>query len=90
MGPIRTSLQLEFERVEPERLVAWRTISNSPIRWHGEYRLSPDGAAATSLSQSGTLTFHGLWRLLEPIAGAEIRQGEIKELERLKAVVEAA
>jgi len=30
----------------------------------------------------------GLWRLLAPFIGAEIRSGEIKELERLKAVVE--
>jgi hypothetical protein len=89
LGPIRTALQLEFDRVEPGRLVGWRTVTNSAIRWQGEYRLSPDGAAGTTVAQSGTMTFHGPWRLLEPIAGAEIRNGEIKELDRLKAVVEA-
>lgn len=42
----------------------------------------------TELSQEGRLVFTGLWRLIEPIAGAEIKQGEIKELERIKAVIE--
>ena len=36
------------------------------------------------------LQFTGLWRLIEPLVGAEIRSGEIKELERIKALVEAA
>ena len=45
-------------------------------------------ALKTELEQEGTLAFTGLWRLLEPIAGAEIKSGEVKELERLKAVVE--
>jgi hypothetical protein len=36
------------------------------------------------------LRFHGLWRLMEPIVGAEIRANEVKELEKLKGLVEAA
>ena len=51
---------------------------------------SPPDRAATRLSQQGTLRFHGLWRLVEPIIGAEIRRNEIKELEKLKVLVEAA
>jgi uncharacterized protein YndB with AHSA1/START domain len=89
MGPIRTSLQLEFAKVEPDRLVTWRTVSNGSVQWQGQYALEPSGPGSR-LTQDGTLQFRGLWRLLEPIAGAEIRNGEIKELERLKAVVEAA
>jgi hypothetical protein len=89
MGPLKTSLQLEFAQVEAPRLLAWRTVSASPVQWQGEYRLEPaDGGSR--LSQAGTLQFRGLWRLLEPLAGAEIRQGEIKELEKLRSVVEAA
>ena len=89
MGPIKTTIQLEFERIERDRLAAWRTVSSGPVRWKGEYRLSPDANGATTMAQSGEITFHGVWRLLEPIVGAEMRQGEIKELERLKAVVES-
>jgi hypothetical protein len=34
------------------------------------------------------LRFSGLWRVLEPLIGAEIKRGEIAELERLKEIVE--
>ena len=68
---------------------AFTSASNGSILWEGEYRVQPDGMGGTLLSQSGRLRFRGAWRLLEPIIGAEIRQGEIKELERLKAVAEA-
>jgi hypothetical protein len=88
MGPMKARLVLEFTAMEPDRRTAWKTISG-PIRWDGEYRLAPDGAG-TAVSQQGRLRFTGLWRLVEPIVGAEIRSGEVKELEKLKAVVEAA
>ena len=45
---------------------------------------------ATEVRQDGRLTFKGLWRLIEPFVGGEIKKGEVKELEKLKAVVEAA
>jgi len=86
MGPIKAVVGLELTAVEPGVRMAFRSFSG-PIRWDGEYRLKPS-ASGTELSQEGRLTFTGLWRLIEPIAGAEIKQGEIKELERLKAAVE--
>jgi hypothetical protein len=90
MGPLKTTIQLEYSSVVPDQLVAWRTVSTGPIQWDGEYRLEPSGDGGARLSQSGRVQFRGLWRLLEPIAGAEIRQGEIKELERLRSIVEQA
>ena len=88
MGPMKARVGLEITALEQDRRMAWTSFSG-PIRWVGEYRLEPVGAG-TRVSQTGTLTFTGLWRLVEPIAGAEIRAGEVKELERLKAVVEAS
>lgn len=88
MGPLKARIGLEITRVEQDRGMAWTSFSG-PIRWAGEYRLEPSGAA-TVVSQQGTLAFSGLWRLLEPVVGAEIRSGEEKELEKLKAVVESA
>lgn len=87
MGPLKARIGLEITRLEQDRGMAWTSFSG-PIRWAGEYRLEPSGGA-TVVSQEGTLTFSGLWRLLEPIVGAEIRTGEEKELERLKALAEA-
>ena len=88
MGPLQARIGLEITAIEQDRRMAWTSFSG-PIRWQGEYRFEPSGNA-TVVSQQGTLTFSGLWRLLEPLAGAEIRSGEEKELEKLKAIVEAS
>lgn len=88
-GPLKATLGLELTDVVSGSRMAFTTYSG-PIRWNGEYRLAPMDGGGTKLSQQGTLEFTGLWRLLQPLVGAEIKSGEIKELERLKAVVEAA
>ena len=86
-GPLKAVLGLELTEVVADQKMAFRTFSG-PVRWQGEYRLEPADGRATRLSQHGTLEFTGLWRLLGPFVGAEIKSGEIKELERLKAAVE--
>lgn len=87
MGPAKAVLGLEISGLEPERRMTFRTFSG-PIDWAGEYRLASTSAGGTEVSQEGTLRFTGMWRLVEPIVGAEISRGEVKELERLKAAVE--
>jgi hypothetical protein len=88
-GPISATLGLELTALEPGRRMAWKTFSG-PIDWQGEYRIEPAGPGSTTLSQQGSLTFKGLWRLIEPLVGAEIQSGEIKELQKLKAAAESA
>jgi uncharacterized protein YndB with AHSA1/START domain len=87
-GPLRASLTLEFAALEPDKRIAFKTVSDGGIQWTREYRLAPtaDGTG-TQLAQEGTLEFSGLWRLAEPLIGSEIRRGEIAELEKLKAVL---
>ena len=87
LGPIKAKIGLELTAVEHGRRMAFRSFSG-PIRWDGEYRLAPSGSG-TNLSQEGHLTFTGLWRIIEALVGAEISKGEVKELEKLKAAVEA-
>jgi hypothetical protein len=87
MGLMKARIGLEITELLQDRRMAWRTVYG-PIKWAGEDTFEPSDAG-TVVSQRGTLTFTGIWRLLEPIAGAEIRSGEEKELEKLKAVVEA-
>jgi hypothetical protein len=86
-GLVKATLGLELTAVDKDRRMAFKSYSG-PIDWEGEYVLDPAGGG-TNLSQNGTLKFHGLWRLLEPIVGAEISRGEVKELERLKSAAEA-
>jgi hypothetical protein len=88
MGPMKAVIGLEMTAVEHERRVAWKSFSG-PIRWTGEYVLTPSGTG-TDISQTGQLEFTGLWRAVEGLVGAEIRGAEIKELEKLRAVIEAA
>lgn len=88
MGPLKARIGLEMQDIVQDRRMTWTSFSG-PIRWAGEYLLEPSNGG-TVVSQEGTLTFSGLWRLLEPIIGAEIRTGEEKELEKLKAIVEAS
>lgn len=88
--PLRTSVSLEVTAVEPNQLLAWTTFSKGPIHWEGEYRLEPVGEGQTRVSQQGTLRFSGLWRLAEPLVGAEMKRNEVAELERLKSVLERA
>jgi hypothetical protein len=68
-------------------VLAFRSFSG-PIRWDGEYRLASTDGGDTVVSQEGRLAFSGAWRLIEPLVAGEISRGEIKELERLKSVVE--
>ena len=70
--------------------MAFTTVSNGGIQWDGTYELNPADGGGTRVSQQGTLRFRGLWRILEPMIGAEIKRGEIAELERLKKAVEGS
>jgi hypothetical protein len=87
LGPLKARIGLELSRVEQGRVLAFRSFSG-PIRWDGEYRLASTDGGDTLVSQEGRLTFSGIWRLIEPLVAGEISKGEIKELERLKTVVE--
>jgi len=89
-GPLHASLDLEVTRAEPDSTLAYTTVSHGGIQWEGEYNLTPAKGGGTRVAQRGMLRFGGLWRLLEPLIGAEIKHGEIAELERLKTVVEGA
>ncbi len=88
MGPLKAVVGLELGPVEAGRRLGFRSFSG-PIRRNGEYRLAPTPSGGTEVGQEGRLAFTGLWRAIEPLAGAEISKGEVKELERLKAAVEA-
>src|SRR5687768_17024938 len=45
-GPLSATIGLELTALEPGRRMAWTTFSG-PIRWDGEYRVSPSGDART-------------------------------------------
>ena len=87
MGPVKAVIGLEMYAVEENRRMAFNTYSG-PIRWQGEYLLKPTDGGGTNLSNEGTMVFTGLWRLVEPLIGAELKRNGAKEMERMKAVIE--
>jgi uncharacterized protein YndB with AHSA1/START domain len=87
MGPMKAKIGLEMTAIEANRRMAFDTYSG-PIKWQGEYLLKPTDGGGTTLSHDGSMRFTGLWRLLEPLVGAELKSGGAKEMERLKAAVE--
>ena len=88
VGPLKAVVGLEISTMDFGRRLAFRSISG-PINWKGEYNLSDSGNGTTKLSQKGQVTFRGAWRLIQPIAGGQIRRGEINELRRIKKLIEA-
>src|SRR5689334_13558522 len=55
MGPIKARIGLQITALDPGKRMTFRTFSG-PIRWDGEYRLTPAGAG-TQVSQEGRLQF---------------------------------
>ena len=88
-GLMKATLGLEMVDVEKDRKLAYKTYSG-PIDWQGEYRLEPTEDGGTAVTHEGSMTFHGLWRLAEPLVGGELRSSGAKEMERMKSAVESS
>jgi hypothetical protein len=89
MGPLKAIVGLEMTAIDENKRMAFDTISG-PIRWKGEYLLTPTDGGGTTVSHEGTMVFTGLWRLIEPLIASELKSGGAKEMERMKAVIESA
>jgi hypothetical protein len=88
-GPLRSKAIWELTVFEPERQVSYRVVSAGRLALDGDYRLSglPDGR--TRVTADFTVRTHGILRVLEPLVRGELRSGETRELERMKAILEA-
>jgi hypothetical protein len=90
MGPLKQAMTFEVSEYEPNRRLGWKSVSKGSVGWDAVYTFEPQGAGATKLGTSGQLRFNGLLRLLEPLMRGEVKSGEAKELEKLKALIEQA
>ncbi|HJT63680.1 MAG TPA: SRPBCC family protein [Candidatus Limnocylindria bacterium] len=81
--------EFEFEvtSVMPGRGFSARTVTG-PMDWTGTFEVDPDGDGRSRVVSSGSVGLRGIRRLIEPLAGGEVRQREQAELERLKNLVE--
>jgi len=86
-GPIKGRLEMEIVELDPDRRIVFR-VSHPALDWRAVNTIRPDGAG-TRLTYAGEMSLRGWRRLLEPVIGGEIRNGEAKEAIRLKELLEA-
>jgi uncharacterized protein YndB with AHSA1/START domain len=87
-GPIKGTLEMELTELEPDRRIVFN-VTHPSLDWTAVSTLVAAGNG-TRLTYAGELRMRGWRRLLEPLAGREVRNGEAAEAVRLKALLEAA
>ena len=85
-GPIKGMLDFELTELEADRRLIIR-ISHPGVEWTSFATLEPTGTG-TRMTYAGEVQLRGWRRLLEPLAAAEVRGGEAREAQRLKALLE--
>jgi uncharacterized protein YndB with AHSA1/START domain len=87
-GPFKGMLAMELTELERDRRVVFH-VTHPDLDWVAVSTLEPVGEG-TRLTYAGDLRLLGWRRVLEPLMGREVRQGEAAEAVRLKTVLEAA
>lgn len=87
-GPMKSKLVFEVSAFEPNRLLAFKTVSEGGMQWDAEYRLESQGSSATLLKQNGHIRLGGLMGLLSPLMRGEVDKKEKQEIEKLKELLE--
>lgn len=78
---------MQVTAYEPNRVFGMQGTVG-PLFFDGKWEFEPTNGAATHLTVSGEFRMLGLWRLAEPLFAGEVRNGEAKELEKIKAQLE--
>ncbi|HET9346252.1 MAG TPA: SRPBCC family protein [Candidatus Limnocylindrales bacterium] len=89
-GPFAWDVEIEVSDAVTGRRIAWKSVSGAPFDLEVALGLEPAGPATTKATYGADIRLHGLWRLLSPIVAMEAKSGSARELQRLKAQVEAA
>jgi hypothetical protein len=86
-GPFNGPISYVATTVEPDRRIVYR-LTHPAFDWQAEMAVEP-AVTGARLSTSGSFRLRGWRRLLEPLVRGEIQRGELAELDRLKAILEA-
>lgn len=87
-GPSKQNMTFEVVAFEPNRHIAWKTVSNGAVAWDAEFTVEPQGEASARVANRGQIRLGGALKLTEPLLAGEVRSGEEKELVRFKELVE--
>jgi uncharacterized membrane protein len=90
LGPFGWDAEFEVAEAEPGRRIAWKSVRGAPFDGTVTLDLEPVGPASTTARYGADIRLHGVWRLLAPMVAMEAKAGSARELQRLKAQVEAA
>ena len=89
LGPREYEAEMEVSAAQAGRQIGWRVVRGAPFDGEFVLDLEPLGGDRTHAVWHGWLQTRGIWRLLEPIMAREVREGEARELRRLKQAVES-
>jgi uncharacterized membrane protein len=90
MMGMRFDAQCEVVDLQPPRTLAM-TADGKIVAYRGTFTFEPlPDNRGTRLSVAGQMSMKGLWRVLELIAGGEIRKESAAELQDIKKAIEAA
>ena len=90
LGPFKWDVTFEVAEAVPGRRIVWRSIDDPRFEIEVGLDLEPVGATSTRATYHGAVQMRGRWRLLAPFVAMEGSAGLKRELQRLKANVEAA
>ena len=88
-GPFGWDVEFEVADAVPGRRIAWKSVSGAPFDVEVALDLEPVGPASTKATYAAAIRLHGVWRLLSPVVAMEAKSGPARELQQLKAQVEA-
>ena len=89
-GPFEWDAEFEVADAVPGRRIAWRSVSGTPFDLEVALDLEAVGPASTRATYGADIRLRGVWRLLSPIVAMEAKSGPARELQQLKAQVEAS
>jgi uncharacterized membrane protein len=89
-GPFEWDVEVEVAEAIPGRRIVWKAVSGAPFDLEVALDLDALSPASTRATYAADVRLHGLWRLLSPLVAMEAKSGPARELQQLKAQVEAA
>ena len=89
IGPVKLGWTYEIQDVDPSGGYAFKTLTRNALGMDGSIRLTPTGPASTKVDYHVEIQTRGLLRVLEPLLRGEMAGNEAREIDRLKARLEA-
>ena len=80
-GPLKQKMVFEVSALEPNKRIAFKTISKGSMQWDGELTLESQGASSTRVLNAGQIRLGGAAKLMEGMLSGEIKKGEQKEMQ---------